>query len=134
MRSWQGVARLLVGCLGAGCLLLPAFPLFGAERCKDFLDGLRAPERGYYDVALDYLEAMRTSPLADKAFRETIDYEIGVTLLVRCRTLPLAEREGELAKAHACFQKFLTDHPRASAGRQRQPPPGRRAGRARANQ
>ncbi len=111
MRSWQGVARLLLGCLSAGCLLLPASPLVGADRCKDFIDGLRAPDRGYYDVALDYLEAMRGSPLADKAFRETIDYEIGVTLLEQCRTLPLAERERELEKARGCFQKFLADHP-----------------------
>ena len=112
MRSWQGVARLLVGCLSLGCLFLPASPLFGAERCKDFLDGLREPERGFYDVALEYLEAMRGSPLADKAFLATIDYEIGVTLLDESRTLPLVERESELEKARVCFQKFLTDQPR----------------------
>ena len=114
MRSWQGVARLLVGCLSAGCLFLPASPLFGAERSKDFLDGLRAPERGFYDVALEYLEAMRGSPLADKAFLATIDYEIGLTLLDESRTLPLAARESELEKARACFQKFLADHPQHS--------------------
>ncbi|MFZ1936834.1 MAG: hypothetical protein WCB27_22345 [Thermoguttaceae bacterium] len=122
MRSWQNLARLLVGCLSAGCLLLPVSVAFTAERCKDFLDGLRAPERGYYDVALDYLEAMRRSPLADKAFRETIDYEIGVTLLEQCRTLPPAERAAELEKARACFEKFLAahlDHPLVvSANRQ----------------
>jgi tetratricopeptide (TPR) repeat protein len=111
MRSWQRVARLLVVCLGAGCLLLPVSPLLAAERCKDFVDGLRAADRGYYDVALEYLEAMRTSPLADKAFRETIDYEIGVTLLEESRTLPLAERDSELEKARVSFQKFLNEYP-----------------------
>jgi hypothetical protein len=110
MRRCQSAARLLVGCLGAGCLLLSATALRGADRCKEFVDGLRAPERGYYDVALDYLEAMRGSPLADKAFRKTIDYEIGVTLLEQCRTLPTAGRAAELEKARTCFQKFLAAH------------------------
>ena len=110
MRSRLGVARLLVRLIAAGCLCLLASPLFGVERSKAFLDGLRAPERALYDVALDYLEAMRTSPLADKAFRETIDYEVGVTLLEGSRLLPPAEREKELDKARGWFQKFLLDH------------------------
>ena len=54
---------------------------------------------------------MRGSPLADKAFLATIDYEIGVTLLDESRTLPLVERESELEKARVCFQKFLADQP-----------------------
>ena len=54
---------------------------------------------------------MRSSPLADKAFRETIDYELGVTLLDESQTLPLAERESELGKARSYFQKFLLGHP-----------------------
>ncbi len=111
MRRCRTVARLLVGCLVAGCLLWPPAAPAAGERCKDFLDGLRAPERGYYDLALDYLEAMRRSPLADQAFRETIDYEVGVTRLERSRTLPLAKRAAELEKARASLQKFLTDHP-----------------------
>lgn len=109
MRRWQGVAWLLAGWLGVG--FFSPGPLPAADRCKEFVDGLRAPERGYYDVALEYLEAMRRDPSADKAFRETIDYEIGVTLLEQCRTLPAAERPGELDKARACFRTFLSDHP-----------------------
>jgi cellulose synthase operon protein C len=101
---------LLVRCIAASCLCLSASPLFAVERSKAFVDGLRAPECAMYDVALDYLEAMRTSPLADKAFRETIDYEMGVTLLEGSRFLPPAEREGELEKARVWFQKFLVDH------------------------
>jgi len=98
------------------------------ERCKEFVDGLRAPERGYYDLALDYLEAMRGSPLADKAFRETIDFEIGVTLFEQCRTLPLAERSAELEKPAPAFK---SSSPITASIRwwSRQPLPGRRADR-----
>ena len=54
---------------------------------------------------------MRRSPLADRAFRETIDYEIGVTRLEQSRTLPPSERAAELEKARGCFEKFLAAHP-----------------------
>jgi tetratricopeptide (TPR) repeat protein len=101
----------LILCIGVACLCLSVSPLVGVERSKDFVDGLRAPERGFHDVALDYLEAMRTSPLADKAFRETIDYEVGVTLLEASRLLPTAEREKELDKARRFLRKFLLEHP-----------------------
>lgn len=111
MRRRQTVAWLLVGCLGVGCLALSPAPLSAAERCKEFVDGLRAPDREYYDVALEYLEAIRHDPAADKAFRETIDYEIGVTLLEQSRTLPPADRPAELDKARASLRKFLADHP-----------------------
>ena len=57
------------------------------------------------------------SPLADKAFRETIDYEIGVTLLEGSRLLPPAERESELEKARASFPKVPSRPSAASAGR-----------------
>lgn len=100
----------LVTLLGVVCLCLFTSPLLGVDNTKAFLDGLRAPERGLYDVAIDYLEAMRASPKTDKAFRETIDFEIGVTLLEGSRRLPPAEREKELEKALASFQRFLLDH------------------------
>jgi cellulose synthase operon protein C len=111
MRSRFAVARPLILCIGVGCLCLSVSPLAGVERSKEFVDGLRAPERGFYDVALDYLEAMRTSPLADKAFRETIDYEVGLTLLEGSRLLPIAEREKELDKARRFLRQFLLEHP-----------------------
>ena len=104
--------RLLAGSLTAGCLALHGVPLFGGDRCQTFLNGLRAPERGFYDLALDYLEAMRTSPLADKAFREAIDYEVGVTLVQGARLLPSQQRQQQLGQAGDCFWKFLAGHPR----------------------
>ncbi len=112
MRSWHDVARLLFGCITAGVLGLHIPTLEGGEPSQAFVDGLRAQR--LYDTALDYLEAMRTSPLADKAFQETIDYEIGATFLEGSRLLPLAKREPELEKARSYFQKFLFDHPQHS--------------------
>lgn len=112
MRSWHDVARLLLGCITAGVLSLHIPAIEGSEPSQAFVDGLRAQR--LYDTALDYLEAMRTSPLGDKAFQETIDYEIGATILEGSRLLPLAQREPELEKARRYFQKFLFDHPQHS--------------------
>lgn len=98
----------LIILLGAICLF--ASPLLGADRSKAFVDGLRSPDRALYDVALDYLESKRADPKTDPAFAETIDFEIGVTLLEGSRLLPPAKREAELEKALAAFQKFLIEH------------------------
>ena len=54
---------------------------------------------------------MRGSPLADKAFLDVIDFEIGVTLLESARLLPLVDREKRLNESRNAFQKFITEHP-----------------------
>jgi len=64
---------------------------------------------------------LRTSRLADKAFRETIDYEVGVTLLEASRFLPPAEREIELEKAPRRFDQVPPRPFTESAGDQREP-------------
>jgi len=113
MQTRHGSAILLLGCLCAGWMCAPS--AFGAgERCQEFLDALRSPERGYYDTALDYLESMRNSPLAGKTFQEAIEYEVGLTRFMASRMLPPAERERELEKAKDCFQNFLMEHSRHS--------------------
>ena len=61
------MVRLLAGSIAAGFLGLSACRLEAVESSQAFVDGLR--KREFYDTALDYLEAMRTSPLADKALR-----------------------------------------------------------------
>ncbi|MEN6451505.1 MAG: tetratricopeptide repeat protein [Thermoguttaceae bacterium] len=110
MRVTRLRSKLSAGCLIAGCLLLPCHAS-GGEPCQAFLDGLRSPNRQLYDLALDYLEAMRSSPLADPAFREAIDYEVGVTLAEGARLLPPGGRQRQQHRAAECFQKFLSDHP-----------------------
>jgi len=70
---------LVVGSIFGGCLMLGVRPPGAAEEARRFLDGLR--ERGLYDMALEYLEQMRTSPLCPDELKEAIDYEAGVTLV-----------------------------------------------------
>ena len=104
------MVRLLAGSIAAGFLGLSACPLQAGRVSQAFLDGLR--KREFYDTALDYLEAMRTSPLADKAFLEVIDYEMGVTLVASARSLPLVDREKRLNEARNAFREV---HRRPSA-------------------
>lgn len=109
MRTSRGAIRLLARCIAAGFLCLWIAPLQAADRSGAFLDGLR--KREFYDIALDYLESMRTSPLADKAFREIIDYETGVTLIGAAQRLPLKDRERQLDEARSQFLMFIAEHP-----------------------
>jgi len=79
-----------------------------AEEAWRFLEALRG--RGYYDMALEYLDRMRTSPLCPDDLKEQIDYEVGITLVAGSRFAgPL--REKQLDQAHESFQRFLAEHP-----------------------
>jgi tetratricopeptide (TPR) repeat protein len=104
VRSLPTAALVVAGILAAWCGRLPA-----AERSHAFVEGLR--QRQYYDTALDYLEFMRTSRLAPKDFRATIDYERGVTLTESGKTLPLVDREKRLNEARVAFEQFIAKHP-----------------------
>ncbi len=101
MRSWRGMVRLVAGSIAAGFLGLSACRLEAVESSQAFVDGLR--KREYYDTALDYLEAVRTSPLADRVFVEAIDYERGIVLVDSVRALPLVDREKRLNEAQDRF-------------------------------
>jgi len=103
--------RLFTGSLALGLVLLAVASSEGAEEARKFLEALR--ERGYYDTAQQYLEMMRTSPLmTDQEFKESIDYEIGLTLIESARTgRSITEREKQLAEAKEKFEKFIQEHP-----------------------
>jgi len=104
---------LLAGCITAGSLAVAVQSAPAVERVRDFLEGLR--ERGYYDAALDYLEQMRTSPLAGKEFKELIDYEAGATLIASSRAQrSMSVREKQLAEARERFTRFAAEHPQHS--------------------
>ena len=70
------VARALLLVL-ASFLVVPSAQ--GVEQVEEFLQGLR--ERGYFEVALDYMDAMKDSPLASDEFKKNLPYERGVTLV-----------------------------------------------------
>ncbi len=62
--------------------ILPAIA-FGTEPAEEFLRGLK--ERGLNELALDYLERMKSSPLVGEDFRRQIPYQRGVALIEQSR-------------------------------------------------
>ncbi|MDI9444266.1 MAG: hypothetical protein QM844_08875 [Planctomycetota bacterium] len=99
-------AIIVAVCLLAGSLSSPA----ADPPAVRFLEALR--EREYYDVALDYLQAMRQSDRCPDELKETIDYQIGMTLLDAANAIEApAERETKLDEATVATQKFLKEHP-----------------------
>jgi len=102
--------RRLAALAAAGWLGVAAAHSEAGEEPRKFLEGLR--QRGYFEVALDYLEQMRNSPLADRQFKEAVDYEAGATLIDGARAArSMTTREEQLGEAKAKFEKFLADHP-----------------------
>lgn len=107
--TWGRVLTLTS--LVLGCLTLPVSPVPAAEQAGEFLERLR--ERGYYDTALEYLEQLKTSPLCPTEMKETLDYEVGVTLLGQSKKAgSVQKREAVLKQARDHFQKFIKEHPK----------------------
>lgn len=102
-----GLARWLSVLL----LLLPATASVRAEEpAAEFMEALR--ENGYFDVALEYLEAMADSPLVEVEFKESLEYERGITLMAQSRLeRDVAKRETQLDKAGEAFKTFVNLHP-----------------------
>jgi len=129
-KKWLRRSILACGVLGAW---LVAAELSAAEETQRFLDALRSA--GYHDMALEYLEQMRTSPLADEEFKQTIDLEAGITLIQAAQQgRSIATREKQLGQAEQMLQRFLNEHAQTSPGRNRAHPVGQRADGARAHQ
>lgn len=100
---------------------MTALPCPGAEDAWKFLDGLR--QRGYYDIALDYLERLGADTNCPDDLKQVLDYEFGATLIDSSRVADsLDARQQQLDQARARFEKFLKEHPRharaADAGTQ----------------
>lgn len=89
---------------------------WGVEPARDFLQGLRA--RGYHDIALEYLDAMATSPLAPVELKLEIDLEKAITLIEASRSQrDRVARAKSLNDAEALLTKFTTEkaaHPKAN--------------------
>lgn len=97
--------------LTAGWLLVSGSACLGEERAREFLDGLRQPERGYYDMALAYLERLRTSPNCPADLKEVIDFEVGVTHMAASLAIGSQQtRERQLELAREAFGKFIAEH------------------------
>jgi len=119
-RKRNGAMKRIVSTVLAFAAILSGVPLArGSEPARDFLEGLR--ERGYHDIALDYLEAMSKSRLAPIELKETILYEKGVALIEASRAQrDQAIREKYLDQAQTLLKQFATqrsDHPKANSAR-----------------
>ena len=102
---------------------------WASEPAQAFLDGLR--ERKYFDIALEYLEAAANNPAVPAAFKETIAYEKGVTLVQGARSQPdLVLREAQLDEAQKALQAFLADQSSSVLYGQRPQPARQGDGRA----
>jgi len=110
MRRLMKCRWLLSAILAAGCVLAEVGPVRGAEQARKFLDALR--ERRYYDMALVYLEKARANPMIAKEFKETIDYEAGVTLIRASQLARVASvRQKHLDEAQTRLASFVAKHP-----------------------
>lgn len=100
-------AALMLACLAAAPELAQAQQ---KEKAWEFLDGLR--QRGYDDLALDYLDQAVASPRCPDDFRAVVDYEAGVTLVSGLQHVSTPQaQEQQLDRARDRFNKFLKEHP-----------------------
>lgn len=75
-----------------------------------FLEKLR--ERGWHDVALEYLERADSDPLATPEFLAEIDYELAVTRAALARqAVGDKERQSLQEQATTGLKKFADEHP-----------------------
>ena len=80
------------------------------EPVREFIDGLRL--RGYYDVAIDYMELMKDSPDAPDDFKKYLLYEQGSMLVDLARSTGDTKlREEAFAQAEAKLQAFAKANP-----------------------
>lgn len=76
-----------------------------------YLHGLR--DRGYFDLADEYLERLRSAPGTPTDLRETIDYEQARIMIDEAsRTGDLALRKELLDKARGKLSSFTQQHPK----------------------
>jgi tetratricopeptide (TPR) repeat protein len=80
------------------------------ERALRFVRGLR--ERGYFDLATEYLEQLQTAKDTPADLREILDFELGLCLLDEAsRDADLERRKERFDEARAKFDAFAKAHP-----------------------
>lgn len=94
-------------------------PIFAVEPAEEFLKGLN--DRGLNELALAYLDSMRTSPLASEEFRKQIPYHRGITLVEQSRqAADPAARTRLLELAREELAKFAEANPESMTGAEAQ--------------
>lgn len=107
-------------------LLLLLGPVFlsprvvtAAEATQDFVKGLQ--ERGLDELAIEYLDRVKTSPIADDATKKRVPYLRGVALLDKAkRSTDPAERNKLLDAARQELEQFADTNPNSVPGAEAQ--------------
>lgn len=100
---------LAVGLVG-GLVWLVARPTLAIEPYAQFLAGLR--DRGLYELALDYLDSMRSSPLVSEQQKSEMPFEEGRLLTELARTeRDSAAKSKLLDRARDRFDAFIKANP-----------------------
>ena len=108
-KKWLLVCHALV----AGVLFLILSGSTGAQdRAGEFLDKVR--DRGWNDVALEYLEHASDDPLATPEFLKRVPLELAMTRRELARqTISEKERQTLLKQATAELRKFAAENPKS---------------------
>ena len=86
-------------------LLVGTQALFADEPAARFLDALR--DKGYYDIALEYLEKIKDDPSVPSEFRKRLGFEKAKTLIDQVNQLrDRSERDAQLDKAQKLLQEY----------------------------
>ena len=99
--------------------VLSAPVVYAADDSQQFVEALR--RKGYYDLAIEYLEAAPQNPVTSEAFRARLPYEQAITLLEQTRLLKTTDaRQQAIQSAKANLDKFLraNSDPALAAGGQ----------------
>src|SRR3954454_17152446 len=102
-------------------LFLTSAVVVGAARepAQEFVKGLQ--DRGLHNLALEYLEQLKTSPLADDAIRQQVPYLRGIALIDESRQSPdAATRNRLLDLARQELEEFARANPHNVQGAEAQ--------------
>ena len=105
LAGWQRVVR--------GCVALVAVCATAASVAEEPVTAFlcAAQDHGYGEVAIDYLEQLRTSGRVPKELDETFDLELSRSYRIAvAEAFNAAEAEQRLAKAQSLLDKFLKEH------------------------
>lgn len=106
---WRWVACALVIFIAT---FLPFHAARAVEQAEEFVKGLQ--QRGLDELALEYLDQLQTSPLANEATKKQIPYLRGTALVEQSkRASDPATRNRLLDAARTELDKFAADNPKA---------------------
>ena len=89
-------------------LLIGTQGTFADEPAARFLDALR--DKGYYDIALEYLEKVKDSPSVPAEFRKRIGFEKAKILIDQVgQVRDRSQRDAQLDMAQELLQKYAND-------------------------